>query len=64
MSSQRYSEPRFCMRLISITEHEIEVILSALPNKLSSGIDRTSNTIATTSSFAIVPLLKNSLNYS
>ena len=55
-SNQFYSEPRFCMRLNSITEYE--VIFSTLQNKLSSGIDGISNLVAKASSFAIVPFLK------
>ena len=57
-SDQLYSEPRFCMRLNLITKYEIEVILSALQNKLSSGVVGNSNIIAKASSFAIVLFLK------
>ena len=51
------------MRLNSITKYENGVILSALQNNLSCGIDGIRNRIAKASSFAIVPFLKNSLNY-
>ena len=63
-SNQLCSEPRFCMRLNSIREFEVEVILSALQNKLSSGIDGISNLIAKTSSFAFVPFLKKLIELS
>ena len=56
-SHQFGSDSRFCMRLNTITEFEVEVILSALQSKLSSGIDEISNLIAKASSLA--PFLKN-----
>ena len=63
-SDQLYSEPRFCKRLNSITECEVEVIFSALQNKLSSGKDGISNLIAQAKSFAIVPFLKKLIELS
>ena len=52
------------MRLDTITENEIVVILSALQNKLSSGIDGISYLIAKASSFTIVPFLKKLIELS
>ena len=52
------------MRSNLITESETENNLSALQNKLSSGIDGISNLIAKASSFAIVCFLKKHVELS
>ena len=62
-SNQLYFEPQFFMRLKSFTERKNNVIISAPQNKIFAQTDVISNRIAKASLFAIVPFLKQSLNY-
>ena len=57
-SEQILEKPNFSMRNISVTELEIDKIITSMQNKTFTGFDKSSNVIVRASRVAIVPVLK------